>query len=108
VSSLDYRSSFKWANFLHKHACSYQIHITEVHGIKDMCDNFCKAFWPEVDAWVFIFQFFYFLMVGSAKYLPRKTFLFGATPAINNDLSLTLYNCWESFKTTDQHGPHNS
>jgi hypothetical protein len=34
---------------------------------------------------------FWFLMVGSAKFLPRKTFFFGATPVIDNDRSLTKF-----------------
>jgi hypothetical protein len=62
-----------------------------------MCDNwmvsFCNIFGQ---GWVFIFYWylrlgkniFHFAMVGRAKFLPRKTFLFGATPTINNDWSL--------------------
>jgi hypothetical protein len=36
-------------------------------------------------------------MVGSAKRLPRKKFLFGATPAINNDLSLICLTILELY-----------
>ena len=44
-------------------------------------------FWIDIGGWVI--KYFTFLMVGSAKFLPRKIFLFGATPAINNDRSLS-------------------
>jgi hypothetical protein len=40
-------------------------------------DQGCRSLFL-IDGWVKIF--FDLLMVGSAKYLPRKTFLFGTTP----------------------------
>jgi hypothetical protein len=59
-----------------------------------MSQNWLRI-WPGVgtyfviDIWVWI-RFFYILMVGSAKCLTRKTFLFGGAtlPAINDDWSL--------------------
>ena len=59
--------------------------------VKDMCDNwivtFCVNFWPEVGInFELIFGLgnsnINFVMIGPAKYLPRKVFLFGCTPAI--------------------------
>jgi hypothetical protein len=49
---------------------------------------------------------FDFLMVGSAKFLPRKIFLFGATPAINIDrplICMALYTTGveKNFHFTD-------
>jgi hypothetical protein len=62
---------------------------------KDMCDNWMVYHFIKVLArggYLFFNWYlrlgFDFLMVGSAKYLPRKAFHFGATPAKNNDRSL--------------------
>ena len=55
-------------------------HMWQLNGI------LLWSFWPGVgiyfliDIWGWVIKFLTFLMVGSAKFLPRKTFLFGATP----------------------------
>ena len=64
--------------------------VTEV--VKDMCDKLTTEWYPIVKflargGYLFFNWYlrlgkniFYFLMVGPEKVLPRKTFLFGATP----------------------------
>jgi hypothetical protein len=73
-------------------AVNYQARVTEV--VKDMCD--------KLNGYLFFNwylrlgnQILDFLMVGSARLLPRKTFLFSATPVINNNRSLTLITYYD-------------